>query len=349
MMSSGSNTPADAADPSDAAAAATEDLTWRKRHQKQIWAGAGLLAVGAAVAIGVSLGTKSDSTVGSGQSLRPLTEGEQSAAEEISTPVLDSANPNAVEEKEEEISSLVGGDATENKVEVANKDEKDEGEEEGEVDDTAEKPEGGEGKHPSTTHSSSYCFQDKAELQIAIYEYIQQGCTNNPGCAAGRTFGWPMNSWCVSRVTDMSFLFSNKDNFNEDLSDWDVSSVTSMYEMFSECPFNQDISKWDVSKVTDMAWMFFDNKAFNQDISSWDVSSVTDMYEMLNGATSFNQDLCAWGEGNDNAFTRIFSSFLGDTFPYDSAENIFVGSGCTFQGDPQEFQQGSFCASDCSA
>ena len=58
--------------------------------------------------------------------------------------------------------------------------------------------------------------------------------------------------------------------------------------------FNQDISSWDVSSVTNMAYMFAGASSFNQDIGSWDVSSVTSMGYMLNGASSFNQDISNW-------------------------------------------------------
>jgi surface protein len=51
-------------------------------------------------------------------------------------------------------------------------------------------------------------------------------------------------------------------------------------ERFNE--FNQDISNWDVSNVTDMRRMFSGCFRFNQDIGGWDVSKVTDMQEMLN-------------------------------------------------------------------
>ena len=46
--------------------------------------------------------------------------------------------------------------------------------------------------------------------------------------------------------------------------------------MFYESEFNGDISNWDVSSVTYMSRMFDESK-FNGDISNWDVSSVTDM------------------------------------------------------------------------
>jgi surface protein len=44
--------------------------------------------------------------------------------------------------------------------------------------------------------------------------------------------------------------------FNNDISNWNVSNVINMKEMFYESIFNKDISKWDVSKVTDMSLMF---------------------------------------------------------------------------------------------
>ena len=45
--------------------------------------------------------------------------------------------------------------------------------------------------------------------------------------------------------------------------------------MFYECEnYNQDISSWDVSNVTNMSGMFLGCALFKQDISSWDVSAV---------------------------------------------------------------------------
>ncbi|MBT4413131.1 MAG: BspA family leucine-rich repeat surface protein, partial [Polaribacter sp.] len=62
----------------------------------------------------------------------------------------------------------------------------------------------------------------------------------------------------------------------QDISNWDVSSVIDMNNMFfGSDNFNQDISNWDVSSVIDMNNMFFGSDNFNQDISNWDVSNVT--------------------------------------------------------------------------
>lgn len=65
--------------------------------------------------------------------------------------------------------------------------------------------------------------------------------------------------------------------------------------MFQNCPvFNQNLSGWDVSAITSFRGMFKNATAFNQNISIWDVSVATNMDEMFQGATSFNQDIVLW-------------------------------------------------------
>ena len=47
-------------------------------------------------------------------------------------------------------------------------------------------------------------------------------------------------------------------SFNDDISRWDTSNVTSMRSMFRAAhSFNGDLSRWDTSLVTSMSYMFF--------------------------------------------------------------------------------------------
>jgi surface protein len=60
-------------------------------------------------------------------------------------------------------------------------------------------------------------------------------------------YGWPMNSWCVSNVDEMTQLSIGQATFNENISGWNVSSVTDMsYMFYGATDFNCNLSDWDV-------------------------------------------------------------------------------------------------------
>lgn len=51
-----------------------------------------------------------------------------------------------------------------------------------------------------------------------------------------------------------------------------------MSEMFrNNYIFNQDISSWDVSNVSSFYRMFFRAQSFNQNLADWDLLSATDL------------------------------------------------------------------------
>ena len=89
----------------------------------------------------------------------------------------------------------------------------------------------------------------------------------------------------TSKVIDMSSMFSQASKFNQDISGFDVSSVSSMKSMFYQAlSFDNGGSKllWGskTKNVKNMYGMFWEaqsfGKEFEQDLSGWDVSNVTD-------------------------------------------------------------------------
>jgi surface protein len=115
-----------------------------------------------------------------------------------------------------------------------------------------------------------------------------EGCTNLGSSG-------DMNTWDVSSVTNMQWMFLETSSFNQPLGNWDVSGVTNMWGVFlGTSSFNQPLSNWDVSSATVMAGMFQRASSFNQPIGNWDVSSVTNMYAMFRDASSFNQPIGNW-------------------------------------------------------
>ena len=96
-------------------------------------------------------------------------------------------------------------------------------------------------------------------------------------------------------------------SFNEDISAWDTSGVTSMDQMFySASAFNQDIGGWNVENVYEMGRMFAGASAFDQDIGAWDTSGVTTMDGMFWAASAFNQDIGGWNVENVNEMGKMF-------------------------------------------
>ncbi len=115
---------------------------------------------------------------------------------------------------------------------------------------------------------------------------------------------------CTSGISDLSNIFMNKTDFNQDISHWDVSSVISMSNMFAGAiQFNQDISYWDVSSVTNMYFMFYQTEQFQQDIGKWDVSSVTDMTAMFQ-FSNFNQDIGDWDVSSVSSMENMFKQAI---------------------------------------
>ena len=114
------------------------------------------------------------------------------------------------------------------------------------------------------------------------------------------------NEWETSTITNMYDLFSNS-NFNQNIGNWDVSNVNLMIGMFRNSSFNQDIGNWDVSNVIHMSSMFLNASSFNQNISNWDVSSATDMHHMFS-FSMFNQNIDNWDVSNVTNMRFMFSN-----------------------------------------
>ena len=231
-----------------------------------------------------------------------------------------------------------------------------------------------------TNSPKTFCQTDNGAFRTAVDAYISEGCKTNSACAIGAKYGYPIGNWCTSSITDMSQLFYDKNIFNDDISKWDTSQVTTMYGMFyMASAFNQAVGSWDTSKVTDMYRMFTYASAFNQAVGSWNTGQVQSMASVFYKASSFNQAVGSW---NTAQVTAMNSMFLGasafnqavgswDTsqvrnmevmfyrassfnqnlcqwrlspFPYTSASDIFLSSGCPNQASPVSSTKTNWCA-----
>lgn len=91
-------------------------------------------------------------------------------------------------------------------------------------------------------------------------------------------------NWNTMWVTDMSHMFYECENFNEDISDWNTGSVGTMNSMFSGCiKFDADLSRWDTKNVYDIDLMFEGCFNFKRDLSAWDTRKMSTMDKTFYG------------------------------------------------------------------
>lgn len=134
--------------------------------------------------------------------------------------------------------------------------------------------------------------------------------------STAQVFNQDIGHWDVSNVTDMSFMFNAASAFNQDISGWNVAQVKTMKSMFSgAAKFAQPIGKWQVGNVLTMDNMFGNARAFNQDLSTWDVSKVTDFRMMFSGTSIFNKPLNAWDTKSATTMSNMF--YMNKVFSQD--------------------------------
>ena len=155
------------------------------------------------------------------------------------------------------------------------------------------------------------------------------------------SFNQPLNNWDVSKVTNMRAMFDGCTSFNQPLNNWDVSKVADMSYMFMNCTsFNQPLNNWDVSQVTNMSYMFSSCTSFNQPLNSWDVSKVTNMSYMFPSCTSFNQPLSSWDVSKVTYMSNMFFGCTSFNQPLNSwdvskvTDMSWMFYGCTTFNQP---------------
>ena len=155
----------------------------------------------------------------------------------------------------------------------------------------------------------TYHPKDKDELIECIKDKIKKeglGTKDNP---------LDLNDIDTSQITDMSKLFDALDGKLKDLSengyfnisDWDVSNVENMENMFHFSEFNGDLSDWDISNVKTMEQMFYKSNfaGKNGDIYNWDVRNVENMNFMFAGS-KFEGDISDWDVSNIKRMGNMF-------------------------------------------
>ena len=147
-------------------------------------------------------------------------------------------------------------------------------------------------------------------------------------------------------ITNLFGTLSHATNFNQDVSNWDVSRVVTMEELFYYAEsFNNGCDEdvhtcpldWGdgTRNVRSMEAMFDEAHDFDQDINSWNVSRVQTFDDMFNSALAFNNGCadedtsCAMTWGDDTRRVEDFSEMFEDTETFNQSVASFNVSSAT--------------------
>ncbi|MDF5453531.1 BspA family leucine-rich repeat surface protein [Vibrio parahaemolyticus] len=85
---------------------------------------------------------------------------------------------------------------------------------------------------------------------------------------------------CVGQIEDFSYLLTGYPHFNQDISNWDMSSAKTLSNFMTQPmamnpDFDIDISGWDVSNVENFDMFLYVNLDYPHDLSGWNVDKAT--------------------------------------------------------------------------
>lgn len=121
-------------------------------------------------------------------------------------------------------------------------------------------------------------------------------------------FNGDISEWDVSNVVSMNHMFYDCKNFNCDLSEWNVSSVKNMRSMFCNCYSFEGIGlkSWDVSNLEIIEGMFCNCMNLDADLSKWDVKNVQQAIDTFFGCKKLSCDLNNWNMNNCEEMNDMF-------------------------------------------
>ena len=169
----------------------------------------------------------------------------------------------------------------------------------------------------SNVTTMKYMFAFNIHFNQNISRWNVENVQNMKCMFYGATmFNQPLN-WNskVSQVTDMSGMFAGcnlgvpgENGFAQEHENIDGNVIDHHGLDVATTCFNQDISNWDVSNVTTMEGMFQFNVDFNQPLNQWGkkISNVKSMDSMFYYATAFNQPLNTWNIKETTTTSHMF-------------------------------------------
>ncbi len=180
--------------------------------------------------------------------------------------------------------------------------------------------------NPGSTNSKTlrvHCKIDMSQCTTCAYMFFnQKGLTS-----------LDVSDWDVSKVTTFNFAFAITSIAKLDVSKWDVSSATSLASLWATTNLNDpiDLSNWNTKNCTNFNGLFNSVNAVNLDVSNLDTSKATDMSAMFYSWSGTRGKTIVGLTNFDTSKVTIFRNMFGglgnttldlSSFSLESATNV---------------------------
>ena len=150
--------------------------------------------------------------------------------------------------------------------------------------------------------------------RVACDDHVEYTFSSSP-------FNQDIGDWDVTSVTDFGGMFASSTIFNKDIGDWDTSNAQTMDRDVLQGVYVQSRHRTLEHQLRDEhgahvhavvvarrpTFTGDGSSVFNQNLGSWDVSNVRDMSGMFAGANMFNGEIKSWDVEAVTSFREMFS------------------------------------------
>ena len=156
---------------------------------------------------------------------------------------------------------------------------------------------------------------NNGENKLTDWNY---GFYSNAGMKQSQITSFDLSKYDTSNITSMYQMFGGCSSLTSlDLSKFDTTKVTSMSTMFNTCSglTSLDLSNFDTSKVNNMNSMFYNCSGLTElDLSKFDTTKVTDMSYMFSSCEKLTTlDLSNFDTSKVTSMNNMFSYCSGLT------------------------------------
>jgi surface protein len=183
----------------------------------------------------------------------------------------------------------------------------------------------------SAMFNGCYSLQD---LDLSQINTFSVGNMSNmfAGCHALKTLILG-DKFTTRYVTNFSYMFSNTSNLVDfNTSNFDFSSAENLERTFEACMFNVDMSNEDLSRVTTMSRMFKDFKGSSINMANCDVSNSKDNIEFIYNCDSLVEFIPPMNISNsmhvnaNNLPAEVFVNVINNLASVEEPQILSIGS-----------------------